>query len=73
MSRDTQMRMLKIVKVILANIGRDDDIFKFGFNKMKKRWQRLNELVNSSSRFSLQQISPQYCTYFEKIRDPSPG
>jgi Allinase len=74
MSRDTQMRMLKIVKVILANIGSDDeDIFKFAFNKLNKRWQRLNEIVNYSSRFSLQQLSPQYCTYFEKIRDPSPG
>ncbi|XP_078152142.1 alliin lyase-like isoform X2 [Carex rostrata] len=73
MSRDTQMRILKLFKVMLDNIGGDEDIFKFGFNKLRKRWQRLQALVNSSSRFSLQQLSPQYCTYIEKIRDPSPA
>ncbi|KAJ3684795.1 hypothetical protein LUZ61_013959 [Rhynchospora tenuis] len=72
-SRDTQSRLLNYVKVILAEIGSDGDIFKFGFNKLRKRWHKLQVLVSSSSRFSLQQLSPQYCTYFKKIRDPSPA
>ncbi|KAJ4806913.1 Tryptophan aminotransferase-related protein 4 [Rhynchospora pubera] len=72
-SRDTQSRIFNYVKVILAEIGSNADIFEFGFNKLRKRWQRLQALVNSSSRFSLQQLSPQYCTYFKKIRDPSPA
>ncbi|KAJ4771540.1 Tryptophan aminotransferase-related protein 4 [Rhynchospora pubera] len=72
-SQDTQSRLLNYVKVILAEIDSNSDIFEFGFNKLRKRWQRLQALVNSSSRFSLQQLSPQYCIYFKKIRDPSPA
>ncbi|GJN17867.1 hypothetical protein PR202_gb04970 [Eleusine coracana subsp. coracana] len=61
-SRDTQMRMLKIIKVILANLRTEEDIFAFGHDVMRSRWRRLNAIVSRSRRVSLQKIPPQYCT-----------
>ncbi|OAY84878.1 Tryptophan aminotransferase-related protein 4 [Ananas comosus] len=72
-SRDTQLRVLQLIKVILAEMEGKGDIFEFGYKTLKDRWRKLNEVVSSSNRFSLQQISPQYCTYFQKMRDPSPA
>ncbi|XP_062219760.1 tryptophan aminotransferase-related protein 3-like [Phragmites australis] len=72
-SRDTQLRMLGIVKVMLANLHGEEDIFTFGHNVMRARWRRLNAVVSRSRRISLQKIPPQYCTYFKRIREPSPA
>ncbi|XP_039117198.1 tryptophan aminotransferase-related protein 3-like [Dioscorea cayenensis subsp. rotundata] len=72
-SRDTQLRMLKIIKVILAEHGRKGDIFSFGYQTMRERWTKLNKVVSKSKRFSLQTIPSQYCNYFKTIRDPSPA
>ncbi|XP_072968207.1 alliin lyase [Typha angustifolia] len=72
-SRDTQLRILKLMKVILAEKEGGEDIFKFGFRTLTERWRKLNDVISSSNRFSLQKISPQYCTYFKRIRDPSPA
>ncbi|KAK3161770.1 hypothetical protein QOZ80_1BG0081180 [Eleusine coracana subsp. coracana] len=73
-SRDTQLRMLGIVKIVLANLNVvDKDIFAFGHDVMRTRWRRLNAAVSRSRRFSLQKIRPQYCTYFKRVRAPSPA
>ncbi|CAO1945782.1 unnamed protein product, partial [Urochloa humidicola] len=72
-SRDTQLRMLGIVKVMLANLHGLDDIFAFGHDEMRTRWRRLNAVVSRSRRISLQKMVPEYCTYFKRIREPSPA
>lgn len=72
-SRDTQLRMLKIIKLMLANLHGEEDIFRFGHDVMRAKWQKLNAVVSRSRRFSLQTIPPQYCTYFNKTREPSPA
>uniref|UniRef100_A0A1D1Z982 Tryptophan aminotransferase-related protein 4 n=1 Tax=Anthurium amnicola TaxID=1678845 RepID=A0A1D1Z982_9ARAE len=74
-SRDTQLRILTIVKAIVAGMrrGGGDNIFLFGPRVMQERWRKVNELVSASRRFSLQQLVPRYCTYFDSIRDPSPA
>ncbi|TVU35302.1 hypothetical protein EJB05_17186, partial [Eragrostis curvula] len=118
-SRDTQLRMLGIVKAILTGqppraewfvatgwngLGRsqpvkspvsasfgngiwsgfepilrltrahgEEDIFAFGHDVMRSRWRRLNAVVSRSRRISLQKIPPQFCTYFKRIRVPSPA
>ncbi|KAK1259825.1 Tryptophan aminotransferase-related protein 4 [Acorus gramineus] len=73
-SRDTQLRALKLIKVIVegSKVG-GKDIFEFGYSTMNDRWRRLNDVVSKSNRFSLQSLSPQFCTYFQTIRDPSPA
>ncbi|KAG9147362.1 hypothetical protein Leryth_019517 [Lithospermum erythrorhizon] len=71
-SKDTQLRALKLLKVILAE-GNGRDIFDFGYETMKGRWEKLSEIVSLSNRFTLQEIPPQYCTFYEKIQGPSPA
>lgn len=70
-SRDSQLRAFKLLKFLLEDGG--NSIFEFGYNTMKKRWESLSKIISLSNRFSLQEIAPQYCTYFKKIRPPSPG
>ncbi|XP_074592557.1 alliin lyase-like [Curcuma longa] len=72
-SRDTQLRVLKLVKVIIAKVKKQDDIFEFGYTTLSERWSKLNKVVSASTRFSLQKLPSQYCSYFNKIRDPSPA
>ncbi|CAD6237063.1 unnamed protein product [Miscanthus lutarioriparius] len=72
-SRDTQLRMLGIVRFMLANLHGKDDIFGFGHDVMSSRWLRLSAVVSRSRRISLQKIMPQYCTYFNRVREPSPA
>lgn len=72
-SRDTQLRMLGIVKFMLANVHGEEDIFAFGHDVMRSKWRRLSAVVSRSRRISLQTIPPQYCTYFNRVREPSPG
>ncbi|KAJ4967313.1 hypothetical protein NE237_019162 [Protea cynaroides] len=69
-SQDTQLRALKILKVVLKGGG---EIFEFGYNTMKARWERLNEILSASRRFSIQKLEPQYCNYFQNVTGPSPA
>lgn len=72
-SRDTQLRMLGIVKAMLANLHGEEDIFAFGYDVMRSRWRRLSTAVSRSRRISLQKMAPEYCTYFKRVREPSPA
>lgn len=71
LSREAQLRALSLMKTILK--GNGAAIFEFAHQKMQYRWQKLSETISLSKRFTLQEISPQFCNFFEKIRDPSPG
>ncbi|KAK2631520.1 hypothetical protein EUGRSUZ_L02799, partial [Eucalyptus grandis] len=70
-SRDTQLRALKLLKVIIKDGGRE--IFEFGYKTMTKRWDRLRKTLSMSNRFSLQKVPPENCTYFQKVREPTPA
>uniref|UniRef100_F6H6R2 Alliinase C-terminal domain-containing protein n=1 Tax=Vitis vinifera TaxID=29760 RepID=F6H6R2_VITVI len=70
-SKDTQLRALKLLKVALEGSGKE--IFEFGYTAMKERWERLSNALSESKRFSIQEIAPQYCTFFKTVRGPSPA
>ena len=72
-SRETQLRALKIMQETITHIKRRRDVFRFGNAVVKDRWMKLKAVVSLSDRFSLQSLSPEYCNYFGTIRDPSPG
>ncbi|MQL75573.1 hypothetical protein Taro_007954 [Colocasia esculenta] len=72
-SREAQLRALKLIKEMIPNIKGRDDIFRFGYAQTRDRWAKLNWVVSSSDRFSLQKLSPEYCNYFRTFRDPSPA
>ena len=70
-SRDSQLRALKLLKVVMEGSGRE--IFEFSSKTMKDRWDQLNKTLSVSKHFSLQEITPQHCTFFQQVRTPSPG
>ncbi|KAH7832853.1 hypothetical protein Vadar_000646 [Vaccinium darrowii] len=71
-SRDAQLRALKLLKVVLEE-GDGKEIFEFAYQTMRKRWERLSQVISTSKRFSIQEILPQFCTFFQKVRGPSPA
>ncbi|KAF2297512.1 hypothetical protein GH714_024815 [Hevea brasiliensis] len=69
-SRESQLRTLQLLKVVLQG---GKDMFEFGHETMKKRWEILNNTISMSKRFSLQKIESHYCTFFQKVREASPA
>ncbi|MCL7042726.1 hypothetical protein MKW94_001722 [Papaver nudicaule] len=69
-SRDTQLRTLKLLKVVL---GSGKELFDFGHRTTRTRWESLNKVISASRRFSLQKLIPQYSTYFQNFTAPSPA
>lgn len=70
-SRETQLRALKLLEAVLQD--GENGIFRFGHRTMEKRWERLNRVVSMTDRFSLQKIPPLYCSYLNRVRDASPA
>ncbi|KAJ7969772.1 Tryptophan aminotransferase-related protein [Quillaja saponaria] len=69
--RETQLRALKLLNAVLEE-GERREIFKFAYKTMRNRWERLNNTLSMSKRFSVQKIAPQFCS-FQKVRGPSPA
>lgn len=69
-SKDSQLRAFKLLKAVL---GCGTGIFDFAYQTMEARWERLTRTLSSSNRFSLQKISPQHCTFYNKVRELTPA
>ncbi|KAL8172393.1 hypothetical protein V2J09_024197 [Rumex salicifolius] len=72
LSHETQLRALKLLKVAVEK-GEGREIFEFGHGKMRDRWQRLNQVLSKTQRFSLQHIPSQFCNFFQRVREASPA
>ncbi|KAI3675964.1 hypothetical protein L1987_85560 [Smallanthus sonchifolius] len=70
-SKDTQLRVLKLLKVAVEGDGKP--LFEFSYNKMRDRWDRLSTVFSKSTRFSIQQRHPLHCNFFNETRLPSPA
>ncbi|KAL1831253.1 hypothetical protein ACET3Z_000904 [Daucus carota] len=70
-SRDIQLRALKLLNVVLDGDGRS--LFKYAYEIMKNRWESLSRTVALSTRFTIQDIAPSFCTFFQNVRGPSPA
>ncbi|CAK7346730.1 unnamed protein product [Dovyalis caffra] len=69
--RETQLRVLKLLKVVLEGKGRE--MFEFGYETMRNRWKKLSKILSISKRFSLQDLEYQNCSFSKTIRGPSPA
>ncbi|KAL0324887.1 UNVERIFIED_CONTAM: Tryptophan aminotransferase-related protein 4 [Sesamum radiatum] len=67
-SKDTQLRALQLLKAIHGQ-----KIFHFAYKTMRDRWEKLSEIVSRSNRFTIQEIPPLFCNFFEEVRGPSPA
>ncbi|CAH1446144.1 unnamed protein product [Lactuca virosa] len=70
-SKDTQLRVLKLLKVAVESDGKQ--LFKFAYDKMRERWDRLTSVFSKSTRFSIQKRDPLHCNFFNETRLPSPA
>ncbi|XP_057794670.1 tryptophan aminotransferase-related protein 4-like [Salvia miltiorrhiza] len=70
-SREAQVRALQLMKTILHGDGKD--LFNYAFEKMSDRWGKVRQIFSKSKRFSIQEIPPLYCNFFERVRGASPG
>ncbi|XP_037494811.1 tryptophan aminotransferase-related protein 4, partial [Jatropha curcas] len=69
--RETQLRVLKLLKVVVE--GKGNGIFEFGFKTMRDRWRKLSNILSMSTRFSLQELHHNHCSFYKKIKTPSPA
>ncbi|KAL8237374.1 hypothetical protein R6Q59_018455 [Mikania micrantha] len=70
-SKDTQLRVLKLLKVAIEGDGKP--LFEFAYNKMRERWEMLTFVFSRSTRFSIQKRHPLHCNFFNKTRQSSPA
>ncbi|KAL2894434.1 Tryptophan aminotransferase-related protein 3 [Bienertia sinuspersici] len=70
-SHDAQLRVFKLLQTIVAGGGRE--IFEHAHEILHKRWKLLYAILSTSARFSVQHIPPQFCTFYQRVRGPSPG
>ncbi|XP_009767595.1 tryptophan aminotransferase-related protein 4-like [Nicotiana sylvestris] len=70
-SKDGQLRALTLLKVVAQ--GDDKQLFNFAHQILSHRWEKLSRIFSLSKRFSLQRIPTQYCTFLDRIREPSPA
>ncbi|XP_051124214.1 tryptophan aminotransferase-related protein 4-like [Andrographis paniculata] len=71
-SKETQLRALQLIKAILRQ-GDGKQIFRFAYETLSDRWEKLGKIISSSKRFSIQEIPPRFCRFFERVRGPSPA
>ncbi|XP_049399542.1 tryptophan aminotransferase-related protein 3-like [Solanum stenotomum] len=70
-SKDVQLRALTLLKVVAQGDGKQ--LFNFAQQILTDRWKKLSHIFSLTKRFSLQTIPTQYCIFFERTREPSPG
>ncbi|KAM3760020.1 hypothetical protein ACB098_01G163000 [Castanea mollissima] len=70
-SRETQLRVLKLLKVVIEGKGRE--MYEFGYKTMKTRWDQLSKSVSMSKRFSIQDLETHYCSFSGKVKKSSPA
>ncbi|KAK8996849.1 hypothetical protein V6N11_020345 [Hibiscus sabdariffa] len=69
-SKDAQFRAFKLLKAVLEE---GTGIFDFAYRTMKTRWETLAATLSTSNRLSLQNINPQYCSFYNEVREFSPA
>jgi len=84
-SHDTQLRATRLLKTAIAGYQRkleerkaDESrnhklLFHYAYDVMRGRWQRLENIFSGSDRFSLQNLTSNYCSFFRTVTGPSPA
>lgn len=70
-ARETQLRVLKLLKVAVENEGKE--MFNFGYQTMRNRWRKLSKTMSLSKWFSIQDLETQFCSFSERVRGATPG
>lgn len=84
-SHDSQLRATTLLRTVIAGYqgklkeGKADEsrnqtlLFHYAYDVMRGRWQRLEKIFSGSQRFSLQNLTSNYCSFFQTVTGPSPA
>ncbi|XVF53688.1 hypothetical protein PTKIN_Ptkin05aG0118800 [Pterospermum kingtungense] len=75
-SKDSQMRAAKVLKVISDGCERPnerDSFFEFSHHLMAKRWKQMRQAVHESGLFSVPNFPPENCKFFHRVFEPQPA
>ncbi|XP_061360392.1 tryptophan aminotransferase-related protein 2 isoform X2 [Gastrolobium bilobum] len=77
-SKDSQLRAAKVLKVVSDGCGRKnpqdkESFFHYSHDLMERRWKKLRGAVEGGNMFSVPKFSPSFCTFFSKETEPQPG
>lgn len=73
-SKESQTRATTILKELTKTCRtQSESFFEYGYEKMKSRWERLREVVESGDAFTLPNYPQAFCNFFGKTISTSPG
>ncbi|CAA7035993.1 unnamed protein product [Microthlaspi erraticum] len=73
-SKESQTRATTILNEITKICrNKSESFFEYGFEKMKSRWERLREVVDSGDTFTLPNYPQAFCNFFGKSISNSPA
>ncbi|XP_006390871.2 LOW QUALITY PROTEIN: L-tryptophan--pyruvate aminotransferase 1 [Eutrema salsugineum] len=73
-SKESQIRAAKILKVLKENCeSESDNFFEYGREIMRNRWEKLREVVKESDVFALPKYPEAYCNFFGKTLESYPA
>ncbi|XP_019094438.1 PREDICTED: tryptophan aminotransferase-related protein 1-like [Camelina sativa] len=73
-SKESQTRATTILNELTKTCQpQSESFFEYGYEKMKSRWERLREVVESSDVFTLPNYPQAFCNFFGKTISTSPA
>ncbi|CAN8235723.1 unnamed protein product [Cochlearia groenlandica] len=74
-SKESQIRTAKILQVLKETCKSDEteNLFEYGREMMKNRWDKLREVVKNSDVFTLPKYHEAFCNYFGKSLESYPA
>lgn len=78
-SHDSQFRATQLLQSVIKSYSKPQKpsdkqrIFHYGREVLQSRWATLQSIVKRSSRFTLQELQPEYCNFFKEQSGLSPG
>ncbi|KAL1201244.1 Tryptophan aminotransferase-related protein 2 [Cardamine amara subsp. amara] len=74
-SKDSQLRAAKVLKVVSDSCGNETakSFFDHSYDVMSERWKLLKQAVKSSKRFTVPDFASQRCNFFGKVFEAQPA
>lgn len=74
-SKDSQLRVAKVLKVVSDSCGNvtGKSFFDHSYDAMYERWKLLKQAAKDTKRFSVPDFVSQRCNFFGRVFEPQPG
>lgn len=74
-SKDSQLRVAKVLKVVSDSCRNETDksFFDHSYDAMYERWKLLKQAAKYTKRFTVPDFASQRCNFFGKVFESQPG